>query len=43
MDFYIWRYIRNSVYNEKIEFLSELRRRITAVGAKVPVDALLRV
>jgi hypothetical protein len=43
MDFFFWGYIKDIVYSEEVESLPDLRRRITAAIATVPVDVLSRV
>jgi hypothetical protein len=43
MDFLFWGHILDSVHSERVESLSDLRRRITATVAAVPVDLLFQV
>jgi hypothetical protein len=43
MDFFFWGYIKDIVYSERMESLPDLRRRITAAIAAVPVDVLSRM
>jgi hypothetical protein len=43
MDFFFWGYIKDIVHSERAEPLPDLRRRITAAIAMVPVDVLSRV
>jgi hypothetical protein len=43
MDLFFWGYIKDIVYRERVESLPDLRRRITAAIAAVPVDVLSRV
>jgi hypothetical protein len=43
MDFFFWGYIKDIVYSERVEYLPDLHRRITAAIAAVPVDVLSRV
>jgi hypothetical protein len=42
MDFF-WGHIKDIVYSERVESLPDLRCRITAAIAAVPVDELSRV
>jgi hypothetical protein len=40
MDFFFWGYIKDLEHSERVEPLPDLRRRITAAIAAVPVDVL---
>jgi hypothetical protein len=43
MDYFFWGYIKYIVNSERVESLPDLRRKITAAIAAVPVDVLSRV
>jgi hypothetical protein len=43
MDFFFWGYIKDILYSERVESLSDFHQRITAAIAVVPVDVLSRV